>query len=454
VSLFGCAEHFLGPDWCWSWFDFVVVLFALLDSTMTIVNALGDGDSVNLQRFTIVRLFRLVRVARLVKLLRLKAFQELAIMINGIVGGLKTLFWAIIFLLVVVYSMGILMRQLFDPASQTYECKEAVAKGLMDEFGDFPAGVNCNRGAYTLDIYGPTLFSSVSRSMLTIFNCFTAGCEAPNGTPLLWHMWDTHGALFIAFYTVTFIFVTFGIFNLILAIFVENTLAYARSNEQKRCASRNKENMQHAKQLQQLLVKICTVTDDGGENAAFASKGSDVGLRKSLKGIIKGTSMSGSEGDDQLQDSHLHLRVDRATFECAMELPDVCHLMEALDVSESSRDKLFEVIDADGNGYLTVTELAEGIMRLRGPADKGDIVANALMLRSMQQNARRLEKTTLDKLVLLESTMIQLEKKALERINTVVEILNKVAASPGPRSLKREGSQQEMMLPKAAAIWL
>ena len=42
-------------------------------------------------------------------------------------------------------------------------------------------------------------------------------------------------------------------------------------------------------------------------------------------------------------------------------------------------------------GYLAVSELAEGIMRLRGPADKGDIVAAVLMMRCLQKNVRQIE---------------------------------------------------------------
>merc|ERR1711920_985664 len=66
-------------------------------------------------------------------------------------------------------------------------------------------------------------------------------------------------------------------------------------------------------------------------------------------------------------------------------------LLEDLEISVSNHTKLFDIIDSNGSGTLDVGELIEGLMKLRGPADKGDVVCAALMVRSTQRHLRRLE---------------------------------------------------------------
>jgi len=128
VRLFGLAEHFLGHEWTWNWFDFIVVLLSVIDTSMTLLSRLWTDIAleVNLSSFSVIRLVRLVRITRLVRLLRLKMFQELTLMVSGIIGGLRTLFWAMFFLLGVVYFLGVLLRQLMSSTSSRFDCEKAL----------------------------------------------------------------------------------------------------------------------------------------------------------------------------------------------------------------------------------------------------------------------------------------------------------------------------------------
>merc|ERR1711920_149652 len=53
--------------------------------------------------------------------------------------------------------------------------------------------------------------------------------------------------------------------------------------------------------------------------------------------------------------------------------------------------KLFDIIDANGSGYLDIGELVDGLMRLRGPSDKGDAVGALMSVRSLQRDIKKLE---------------------------------------------------------------
>merc|ERR1711957_280374 len=67
-------------------------------------------------------------------------------------------------------------------------------------------------------------FSTMARSMLTLFRCLTDGCSAFDGTPLQSHLHDMYGHIFVLGYYVIYLAVTIGIFNLIMAIFIEAVL--------------------------------------------------------------------------------------------------------------------------------------------------------------------------------------------------------------------------------------
>lgn len=281
------------------------------------------------------------------------------------------------------------MRQVMDPEDNDFRCEEAVLAGHMDDQGFFNVDHDiCNRGANELDMYGGLMFRSVPRAMMTVFQCMLSdACESPSGTPLVWHLWDSKGVVLVTGYVVVYIFVTFGLFNLILAIFVENTMAAAHNSEQKRTARKHQNSVRAAKKLKHLLTRIFTTADETGRNF-LVQRNKSVGLMKYLDAL----KVHHNEPEDEPA-SHLSLRVDQSTFEEALDQEEVQALLEDLDVSCSTRDNIFEILDADGNGYLALNELAEGIMRLRGAPDKGDLVSSALMVRCLQKNMRRLEGT-------------------------------------------------------------
>merc|ERR1711924_490370 len=97
----------------------------------------------------------------------------------------------------------------------------------------------------------------------------------------------------------------------------------------------------------------------------------------------------------------------------ALENEEVKFLLEELDICITSRDQLFDVLDSDGNGYLAVNELVDGLMRLRGPSDKGDTVSAVLMIRTMQKHIRRFEEAVLHNQELIKDIMRQLPSTSI-----------------------------------------
>lgn len=130
-------------------------------------------------------MLKLARLGRIIRLLKFKIFQELKLMIQGVFTGLRVLFWAVVLLIGIVYLLGVVSKTLFS---------------------DNPE------------------FQTVPRAMFTSFRCFTDGCSTYDGAPLQEKLFRDSDFyfIFVLLYILLFLFVTIGIFNLIMAVFIDN----------------------------------------------------------------------------------------------------------------------------------------------------------------------------------------------------------------------------------------
>lgn len=281
-------------------------------------------------------------------------------MVKGVIAGLRTLFWAIVLLVFVTYAVGVILRQ---------------------TVGEDKVVMN--------DLYQTVLFKNMPWSMFMVFRCFTADCTLADGTSLVGHMYAMYGDVFMVSYSITIIFVQFGIFNLIAATFVESVMEAAR---QKRQLSGEEEGARVFIKLRQLILKF------GGTKALEAPKLRHGGRQKStIFDLVADTVAESVDGGNMslcaVQAVHFQCggQVTRNDFNQVMQDPEVHKLFDDLEVHLGDRMELFDVIDADGNGSVDVSELILGILKLRsGGADKSDIVASILGIRAIQRTTLNL----------------------------------------------------------------
>ena len=100
-----------------NWLDFSLVALSVVD--VWIIGPIGINA--DLRMMSMLRMLRLIRLARLFRLFRM--FKELTLLVNGFVDSVKTLFWALIFLSIMVYIFSIFARQ---TANQVDECQHAI----------------------------------------------------------------------------------------------------------------------------------------------------------------------------------------------------------------------------------------------------------------------------------------------------------------------------------------
>jgi len=327
MSTQSCREFLYGNEWRWNLFDFVVVMVSLFDTTMFVLHASIDGHLGEL--VSMARLARLVRIARLVKVLKFSIFREVERMIVGMAAGLNTMFWAFVLLFLMIYTISIVLVLLIPTADR------------LDTYPEL------------------AVFSTVFSCMFTIFGCIIVGdCSSDSGRPLivlLTKAFGSYGWLFGMMYCCVVLITTFGLFNLIMAIFVENTVQGVKFNEDLMKSMRERSQRRTMLKTTELVQKFMDSFKSG-----IAGMPEQSGLNEN------------------------NLTMTREHFEIILRDEQVQSLMDDLDLAASDRVNLFDVLDADGNGKLYIKELVDGLVKLRGEARKSDVIACLLKVTAIQ----------------------------------------------------------------------
>eukprot|EP00435_Cladocopium_sp_Y103_P045326 s1719_g13.t1 len=154
---------FWNSEMAWNWFDFVLVLFSIIENVLSFVllstNQAGEpgGSGVNLGFLRLLRLCKIVKILRVFRTLRF--FSELRLMLDCVVGSLMNVFWCLIMLLFVMYVFALLLQQGVVQHLQEARPSSDVQQGCADEGG--------------LQTY----FSSVGVTVVTLFQSCTSGVD-------------------------------------------------------------------------------------------------------------------------------------------------------------------------------------------------------------------------------------------------------------------------------------
>lgn len=210
-----------------NWADFLIVLTDV--AVESVILALDDQEAA--APIVVFRIFRLLRLGRTHRALVL--FPELNVMVRGLAGAFRAMFWGMILLLLSLTTWGILAVQIIHPLTQDISCEE------------------CSDA-----------FKSVTKSMLTFTRHIIAGDS-----------WGTVSVPIIQHYPITYLFffgvlVSLGmaILNLILAVVIDSAALARRDTD---CEiARNKEARYRC--LSKELLEVCAQFDkDGNGSLSF-----------------------------------------------------------------------------------------------------------------------------------------------------------------------------------------
>merc|ERR1711920_239656 len=169
--------------------------------------------------------------------------------------------------------------------------------------------------------------------------------------------------LTIGFVCVTFFIVFISVFNVITAIFVERTLAAAGKLENHRLTERLQDPELWSSRISILLRKL------------YEKHGLDL------------------DDDNILQEKLTELAhepVHEEEFAIFIADEGVVVALKDLEIDAADHNYLFQILDADNTGALTIWEFVDGLSRLRGAPRRSDVIRIDLMVREIQRQVHEM----------------------------------------------------------------
>jgi len=271
---------------------------------------------------------RLMRLTRVLRLLRSRVFKDLLTMLEGMLGGLTTLAWAVVLFMIIVYVAALVFKEGLESLQST---------GVMKE-----------------------QFETVPISMFTIFRCSFGDCSTKNGTPFLEHMRKENVYWTLAFSAFIF-FMVIGLFNVISAIFVESTMAAAADIAWKKNQKKLDDEVRWSTCIMIFLRALLELTPMDAPEFSW-------------------------EDTPDMQSKTLQERnFSRKDVDAALKKEEVQRALSRLDIDPQDYRYLSDILDPSNRGEISTLELVDGLKRMRGKPHRGDIVAVDLMVRSIQE---------------------------------------------------------------------
>lgn len=197
----GFFGFFHTQEWAWNTFDTLLVISSTVD--LIVEQASGfDGMAAHIACARVLRVFRVVRILRIIRVVNF--FRDLRIMLQAIIGSIKTLLWVMIILTLIFYIFGIMLTW------GVYDFHMTSGSAWLDPKYD------------DLRVYFGTLF----RSIISLYMGITNGKS-----------WDLYydALADLSLYRVLFLmFIAFSLFaavNVVTGVFVESAM---RTSEEDR----------------------------------------------------------------------------------------------------------------------------------------------------------------------------------------------------------------------------
>jgi hypothetical protein len=203
-------------------------------------------------------------------------------------------------------------------------------------------------------------FSTIPNSFFTTFRCIMGDCSAVTGQPLPVLFADEYGWIFAISYIFLIVITSFGLFNVIIAIYVENIIVAARSKE----AAVRQERYGDVERMNLLLAEVIH---------EFVTHFTIETWNKAERRTVNNADWLAS------------LEITKEIFDEVMNKETIHRIFDDLDIPYEERLDLFEILDADSSGSLGLGEITSGLKKLRGPPRRSDVIANGLTTRAMQQ---------------------------------------------------------------------
>lgn len=183
-------DFFIGPNWMWNVFDGIVITCCAIDE---IHNRQGGGSIASLRAVRLLRaVLRAVRIIRVFRFLR-----HLRLMLFSILSCMVSLFWALLFLALVMYMFALYLGEV-----------------ILFYFQVGGLKVDANNPMHEVLI---AHWDGIPESMRSLVFSISGGADWADLAEPFWDINVVHGMM----YTLFILFTTFGLLNIMVGVFVQ-----------------------------------------------------------------------------------------------------------------------------------------------------------------------------------------------------------------------------------------
>jgi len=236
---------FVNEDSLWNCFDFVLVMFSIVEYAVKIHLEVtgtdaGGGGGMNVG---FLRMFRLCKIAKVLRVFRtLRFFTELRLMMDCVLGSFNV-FWCLAMIVFVLYVFSLLIVQGLTEYLLTEV--DNLTEAYKDQYVRF--------------------FGSVSNAVITLFQATTAGIDWSEAFVVL-----RVAGVFpsICFLTYVIIF-TISVWNIVTSTFVEKAMKLAQPDLESMIHEKNIKDAKDAGDLARLFLPFTSKNDEGDDVISF-----------------------------------------------------------------------------------------------------------------------------------------------------------------------------------------
>lgn len=237
---------FVNEDSLWNCFDFVLVMFSIVEYAVKIHLEVtgtdaGGGGGMNVG---FLRMFRLCKIAKVLRVFRtLRFFTELRLMMDCVLGSFINVFWCLAMIVFVLYVFSLLIVQGLTEYLLTEV--DNLTEAYKDQYVRF--------------------FGSVSNAVITLFQATTAGIDWSEAFVVL-----RVAGVFpsICFLTYVIIF-TISVWNIVTSTFVEKAMKLAQPDLESMIHEKNIKDAKDAGDLARLFLPFTSKNDEGDDVISF-----------------------------------------------------------------------------------------------------------------------------------------------------------------------------------------
>jgi len=235
-------RFFCGEDRRWNSLDTLIVVASWWELLVEIQLAFDpqDEESSNFAGITGIRTLRIIRITRLVKVARLarvlRFIMALRTLTQSIIYTLKSLMWAMVLLVLIVYTFGVLFTQVVNDAMGTSDGPFSVDDDSLD-------AAKAAAGVY---------FGSLPKSMLSLAMSISGGVSWEQVLAPL----EVISTFWVIMYLFYIAFSTLAVLNVVTGVFCQSAIESAQSDHDMVIQSILNNKEAHIEKIKMLFTEI------------------------------------------------------------------------------------------------------------------------------------------------------------------------------------------------------